>query len=628
MFASLYNDRAISYRVHKGFNHSDVSISVGLQLMVRSDLAASGVMFTIDTESGYDGVILITSSYGLGESVVQGQVNPDEFVLFKDSLNKSNFPIIRKNIGSKSLKMIFSKDQNEPVKYIQTKEDESKKFSIDDDQCIELGRMALLIEKHYKKPMDIEWGIDGVSGKIFILQARPETVSSQEDKNQRLQFKIKSKGELLISGRSIGNKVGVGKVSILDSINDMNLLQDGDVLVTDMTDPDWEPIMKKASAIVTNRGGRTCHAAIIARELGIPAVVGTGNSTTVLSDKEIVSVSCCEGDTGYVYDGKMDYEKIIIDKTYTKPSNLKVMMNVGNPDLAFQFQKIPNDGIGLARLEFIINKNIGIHPKAILQLDRLHSETKNKILDSIRGYTSPKDFYVSKLSEGIATIASAFYPKPVIVRLSDFKSNEYSSLIGGSTFEPVEENPMLGFRGVSRYLSQDFKECFEMECDALKFVRNKIGLDNVQIMVPFVRTIQEAEQVINLLSQNGLKSGSNNLKIIMMCELPTNSILAHKFINFFDGFSIGSNDMTQLTLGLDRDSGIVSEQFDERDESVKYLLELAINACKKSKKYIGICGQGPSDHLDFAQWLMEKNIDSISLNPDTVLDTLDNIKNN
>ena len=585
-------------------------------------------MFTIDTESGYDGVILITSSYGLGESVVQGQVNPDEFVLFKDSLNKNNFPIIRKNIGSKALKMIFSSDQNEPVKYIQTKDEESKNFSINDDQCIELGKMALLIEKHYKKPMDIEWGIDGVSGQIFILQARPETVSSQEDKNQRLQFKIKNKGDLLISGRSIGNKIGVGKVSILQSINDMSLLQDGDILVTDMTDPDWEPIMKKASAIVTNRGGRTCHAAIIARELGIPAVVGTGNSTKVLSDKETVSVSCCEGDTGYVYDGKMDYEKIVINKSYTKPSNLKVMMNVGNPDLAFQFQKIPNDGVGLARLEFIINKNIGIHPKAILQIDKLHGDTKNKILESIRGYPTPKDFYISKLSEGIATIASAFYPKPVIVRLSDFKSNEYSSLVGGSTFEPVEENPMLGFRGVSRYLSEDFKECFEMECDAIKIVRNKIGLDNVQIMVPFVRTINEAEQVINLLSQNGLKSGSNNLKIIMMCELPTNSILAHKFINFFDGFSIGSNDMTQLTLGLDRDSGIVSEQFDERDESVKYLLELAINACKKSEKYIGICGQGPSDHLDFAQWLMEKNIDSISLNPDTVLDTLDNIKNN
>ena len=628
VFASLYNDRAISYRVHKGFNHNDVSISVGLQLMVRSDLAASGVMFTIDTESGYDGVILITSSYGLGESVVQGQVNPDEFVLFKDSLNKNNFPIIRKNIGSKALKMIFSSDQNEPVKYIQAKDEESKKFSINDDQCIELGKMALLIEKHYKKPMDIEWGIDGLSGQIFILQARPETVSSQEDKNQRLQFKIKNKGDLLISGRSIGNKIGVGKVSILQSINDMNLLQDGDILVTDMTDPDWEPIMKKASAIVTNRGGRTCHAAIIARELGIPAVVGTGNSTKVLSGKETVSVSCCEGDTGYVYDGKMDYEKIVINKSYIKPSNLKVMMNVGNPDLAFQFQKIPNDGVGLARLEFIINKNIGIHPKAILQIDKLHGETKNKILESIRGYPTPKDFYISKLSEGIATIASAFYPKPVIVRLSDFKSNEYSSLVGGSTFEPVEENPMLGFRGVSRYLSEDFKECFEMECDAIKIVRNKIGLDNVQIMVPFVRTINEAEQVINLLSQNGLKSGSNNLKIIMMCELPTNSILAHKFINFFDGFSIGSNDMTQLTLGLDRDSGIVSEQFDERDESVKYLLELAINACKKSEKYIGICGQGPSDHLDFAQWLMEKNIDSISLNPDTVLDTLDNIKNN
>lgn len=628
VFASLYNDRAISYRVHKGFHHSDVSISVGLQLMVRSDLAASGVMFTIDTESGYDGVILITSSYGLGESVVQGQVNPDEFVLFKDSLNKKNFPIIRKNIGSKALKMIFSSDQNEPVKYIQTKDEESKNFSINDDQCTELGKMALLIEKHYKKPMDIEWGIDGISGQIFILQARPETVSSQEDKNQRLQFKIKNKGDLLISGRSIGNKIGVGKVSILQSINDMNLLQDGDILVTDMTDPDWEPIMKKASAIVTNRGGRTCHAAIIARELGIPAVVGTGNSTKVLSDKETVSVSCCEGDTGYVYDGKMDYEKIVINKSYTKPSNLKVMMNVGNPDLAFQFQKIPNDGVGLARLEFIINKNIGIHPKAILQIDKLHGETKNKILESIRGYPTPKDFYISKLSEGIATIASAFHPKPVIVRLSDFKSNEYSSLVGGSTFEPVEENPMLGFRGVSRYLSEDFKECFEMECDAIKIVRNKIGLDNVQIMVPFVRTINEAEQVINLLSQNGLKSGSKNLKIIMMCELPTNSILAHKFINFFDGFSIGSNDMTQLTLGLDRDSGIVSEQFDERDESVKYLLELAINACKKREKYIGICGQGPSDHLDFAQWLMEKNIDSISLNPDTVLDTLDNIKNN
>ncbi len=628
VFASLYNDRAISYRVHKGFNHNEVSISVGLQLMVRSDLAASGVMFTIDTESGYDGVILITSSYGLGESVVQGQVNPDEFVLFKDSLNQNNYPIIRKNIGSKSLKMIFSNDQNEPVKYIQTNEVESKNFSINDDQCIQLGKMALLIENHYKKPMDIEWGIDGITGQIFILQARPETVSSQEDKNQRLQFKIKNKGDLLISGRSIGNKVGVGKVSILQSINDMNLLQDGDILVTDMTDPDWEPIMKKASAIVTNRGGRTCHAAIIARELGIPAVVGTGNSTKVLSDKETVSVSCCEGDTGYVYDGKMDYEKIVINKSFTKPSNLKVMMNVGNPDLAFQFQKIPNDGVGLARLEFIINKNIGIHPKAILQIDKLHGDTKNKILESIRGYPSPKDFYISKLSEGIATIASAFYPKPVIVRLSDFKSNEYSSLIGGSTFEPVEENPMLGFRGVSRYLSEDFKECFEMECEALKIVRNKIGLDNVQIMVPFVRTIYEAEKVINLLSQNGLKSGLNGLKIIMMCELPTNSILAHKFINFFDGFSIGSNDMTQLTLGLDRDSGIVSDQFDERDESVKYLLELAINACKKSEKYIGICGQGPSDHLDFAQWLMEKNIDSISLNPDTVLDTLDNIKNN
>ena len=628
VFASLYNDRAISYRVHKGFNHNDVSISVGLQLMVRSDLAASGVMFTIDTESGFDGVILITSSYGLGESVVQGQVNPDEFVLFKNSLNKNNFPIIRKNIGSKALKMIFSNDQKEPVKYIQTKEQDSKMFSIDDEQCIELGKMALLIEKHYKKPMDIEWGRDGSTGQSVILQARPETVSSQEDKNQRLQFKIKNKGDLLISGRSIGNKVGVGKVSILQSIDEMNLLQDGDILVTDMTDPDWEPIMKKASAIVTNRGGRTCHAAIIARELGIPAVVGTGNSTKVLSDNETVSVSCCEGDTGYVYEGKMDYEKIVITKSYTKPNNLKVMMNVGNPDLAFQFQKIPNDGVGLARLEFIINKNIGIHPKAILQIDKLHSDTKNKILDSIHGYPTPKDFYVSKLSEGIATIASSFYPKPVIVRLSDFKSNEYSSLIGGSTFEPVEENPMLGFRGVSRYLSEDFKACFEMECDALKIVRDKIGLDNVQIMVPFVRTIDEAKQVINLLSKNGLKSGVGGLKIIMMCELPTNSILAHKFINFFDGFSIGSNDMTQLTLGLDRDSGIVSEQFDERDESVKYLLELAINACKKSGKYIGICGQGPSDHIDFAQWLMKKNIDSISLNPDTVLDTLDNIRNN
>jgi pyruvate,water dikinase len=626
VFASLYNDRAISYRVHKGFAHADVALSAGVQRMVRSDVGSAGVMFTLDTESGFQDVVFITSSYGLGETVVQGAVNPDEFYVHKPMLEKGMLPIIRRNIGSKLIKMEFTEEAKagKSVKTVDVPIELRNRYSLNDKEIVELAKYATIIEKHYGRPMDIEWGKDGRDGKLYILQARPETVKSQQkptDAQQR--FKLKGSGTTLASGRAIGQKIGAGPVRVIRDPSEMERVQPGDVLVADMTDPNWEPVMKRAAAIVTNRGGRTCHAAIIARELGVPAVVGCGNATDMLKDGTLVTVSCAEGDEGKIYDGLLETEVTEVSRGDLPSIPLKIMMNVGNPQLAFDFQSIPNAGVGLARLEFIINNNIGVHPKAILEYPNIDSDLKKAVESVARGHASPKAFYVDKLAEGVATIAAAFWPKPVIVRLSDFKSNEYKKLIGGSRYEPDEENPMLGFRGAARYLAPDFAESFEMECLAMKRVRNDMGLTNVEIMVPFVRTLGQAEKVVDLLAKNGLKRGDNGLRLIMMCEVPSNAILADQFLEFFDGFSIGSNDLTQLTLGLDRDSGmeLLAADFDERDPAVRALLSQAIAACRAKGKYIGICGQGPSDHPDFAEWLMKEGIASISLNPDTVIDT-------
>ena len=626
VFASLYNDRAISYRVHKGFTHAEVALSAGVQRMVRSDLGAAGVMFTIDTESGFKDVVFITSSYGLGETVVQGAVNPDEFYVHKPMLELGKLPVIRRNIGSKLIKMEFTGEAKagRSVKTVDVPIELRNRYSLNDTEVVELAKYAVIIEKHYGRPMDIEWGKDGRDGQLYILQARPETVKSQQkatDAQQR--FKLKGTGAVLVSGRAIGQKIGAGRVRVIHDPSEMERVQPGDVLVADMTDPNWEPIMKRAAAIVTNRGGRTCHAAIIARELGVPAVVGCGDATDLLKDGTLVTVSCAEGDEGKIYDGLIETEVTEEVRGELPKLPLKIMLNVGNPQLAFDFQSVPNEGVGLARLEFIINNNIGVHPKAILEYPNIDPDLKKAVESVARGHASPKAFYVDKLAEGVATIAAAFWPKKVIVRLSDFKSNEYKKLIGGTRYEPDEENPMLGFRGAARYLASDFAESFEMECTAMKRVRNDMGLTNVEIMVPFVRTLGQAEKVVNLLGKNGLKRGENGLRLIMMCEVPSNAILAEEFLEFFDGFSIGSNDLTQLTLGLDRDSGmeLLAADFDERDPAVKAMLSRAISACLKAGKYVGICGQGPSDHPDFAEWLMQQGIESISLNPDSVIDT-------
>jgi pyruvate, water dikinase len=626
VFASLYNDRAISYRVHKGFTHAEVALSAGVQRMVRSDLGAAGVMFTIDTESGFKDVVFVTSSYGLGETVVQGAVNPDEFYVHKPMLEKGKSPVIRRNIGSKLLKMEFTNEAKagRSVKTVDVPVEMRNRYSLNDSEVVELAKYAVIIENHYGRPMDIEWGKDGRDGKLYILQARPETVKSQQKATDvQERFKLKSTGTVLTSGRAIGQKIGAGPVRVIHDPADMERVQPGDVLVADMTDPNWEPVMKRASAIVTNRGGRTCHAAIIARELGVPAVVGCGNATDVLKDGTFVTVVCSEGDEGKIYDGLLETEVSEVSRGELPKLDTKIMLNVGNPQLAFDFQSVPNAGVGLARLEFIINNNIGVHPRAILEYPNIDADLKKAVESVARGHASPKAFYIDKLAEGIATIAAAFWPKKVIVRLSDFKSNEYKKLIGGSRYEPDEENPMLGFRGAARYLSADFSEAFNMECEAMKRVRNDMGLTNVEIMVPFVRTLGQAEKVIDLLAKNGLKRGENDLRVIMMCEVPSNAILADQFLDHFDGFSIGSNDLTQLTLGLDRDSGmeLLAADFDERDPAVKALLSLAIKACLARGKYIGICGQGPSDHPDFAVWLMEQGIESMSLNPDSVIDT-------
>ncbi|QVQ28681.1 phosphoenolpyruvate synthase [Achromobacter deleyi] len=633
VFASLYNDRAISYRVHKGYAHADVALSAGIQRMVRSDKGSAGVMFTIDTESGFQDVVFITSSYGLGETVVQGAVNPDEFYVFKPTLAQGHFPIVGRRIGSKLIKMEFDPERPEgrAVRTVDVPVSERNRYSLTDDEVNELARYAVIIEKHYQRPMDIEWGRDGVDGKIYILQARPETVKSQQGVNDVQQrYRLKATGQVLITGRAIGQKIGSGPVRVVGDISDMDKVQPGDVLVTDMTDPNWEPVMKRAAAIVTNRGGRTCHAAIIARELGIPAVVGCGNATDLLKEGQAVTVSCAEGDEGRIYDGLIETEVEEVRRGDMPAIDLKIMMNVGNPQLAFDFAQIPNSGVGLARLEFIINNNIGIHPKAVLDYPNVDGELKKAVESAARGHASPRAFFVEKMAEGMATIAAAFYPKPVIVRMSDFKSNEYRKLVGGSRYEPEEENPMLGFRGASRYIAEDFAECFRMECEALKKVRDEMGLTNVEIMVPFVRTLGQAEKVVNLLAKHGLARGENGLKLIMMCEVPSNAILAEEFLQFFDGFSIGSNDMTQLTLGLDRDSGmeLLAADFDERDEAVKFMLRRAIKACLAANKYVGICGQGPSDHPDFAQWLKDEGILSMSLNPDTVVDTWQRLAKN
>ena len=624
VFSSLYNDRAIAYRVHQGFEHAGVALSAGIQRMVRSETGAAGVMFTLDTESGFDEVVFITSSYGLGEMVVQGAVNPDEFYLSKALLADNKPAVIRRNLGSKHQKMIYGDEGSttRSVKTVEVEKEDRNQFSLTTEELTELAKQALTIEKHYGQPMDIEWAKDGDSGKLFIVQARPETVKSRQDRNVMERYIIQSKdAKVLCEGRSIGQRVGSGRVRVVNSIHEMDKVQVGDVLVSDMTDPDWEPVMKRASAIITNRGGRTCHAAIIARELGVPAIVGCGNATEVLSDGQEVTASCAEGDTGFIYEGLLDFEvqSNSIDAMPELP--FKVMMNVGNPDRAFSFAQIPNAGVGLARLEFIINRMIGVHPKALLNMNSLPREVSQAIKERISGYASPVDFYVDKLVEGIATLAVAFREQPVIVRMSDFKSNEYANLIGGKLYEPSEENPMLGFRGASRYVSDNFRDCFELECRALKRVRDDMGLTNVKIMIPFVRTTKEAAEVVEILAKNGLKRGENGLELIMMCELPTNALLAEEFLEHFDGFSIGSNDLTQLTLGLDRDSGIVSHLFDERDAAVKKLLSMAIAECRKQGKYVGICGQGPSDHPDLAYWLMEQGISSVSLNPDSVLDT-------
>ena len=628
VFASLYNDRAISYRVHKGFAHADVALSAGVQRMVRSDLGAAGVMFTIDTESGFEDVVFITSSYGLGETVVQGAVNPDEFYVHKPMLKAGKRAVIRRNLGSKLIQMEFSSPEEKKasghlVKTTDVPTELRNRYSLADAEVEQLAQYALVIEQHYGRPMDIEWGRDGIDGKIYILQARPETVKSQQKGQSELRYKLKGHGTVLAHGRAIGQKIGTGPVRLVHNISEMDKVQPGDVLVTDMTDPNWEPVMKRASAIVTNRGGRTCHAAIIARELGIPAVVGCGDATEHLKEGTLVTVSCAEGDTGHIYDGLLETEVTEVQRGTMPQIKTKIMMNVGNPQLSFDFCQLPNDGVGLARLEFIINNNIGVHPKAILDYPNVDADLKKAVESVARGHASPRAFYVDKVAEGVATIAAAFWPKPVIVRLSDFKSNEYRKLIGGSRYEPEEENPMLGFRGAARYISEDFGEAFAMECEAMRRVRSDMGLTNVQVMVPFVRTLKQAERVTQLLAQHGLKRGENELKIIMMCEVPSNAILANEFLQFFDGFSIGSNDLTQLTLGLDRDSGLelLAADFDERDPAVKVLLKQAIAACKAQGKYVGICGQGPSDHPDFAHWLADEGIHSISLNPDSVIET-------
>ena len=623
VFASLYNDRAIAYRVHKNFAHADVALSAGVQRMVRSDSGASGVMFSIDTESGFDQVVFITASYGLGETVVQGAVNPDEFYVHKPTLALDKPAIIRRNLGSKLIKMVFTDKAvaGKSVRTVDVPEADRNRFSLTDEDVLELARYAVIIEKHYGRPMDIEWGKDGVDGKLYILQARPETVKSQDSGLVMEKYRLKQYGKALTHGRAIGQKIGAGTVRIVGDATEMNRVQAGDILVTDMTDPNWEPVMKRASAIVTNRGGRTCHAAIIARELGIPAIVGCGNATDVLHEGESVTVSCAEGDTGYVYRGKLEFEVITTDMGNLPEIPVKIMMNVGNPELAFEFAQIPNGGVGLARLEFVINNMIGIHPKAILDIGQVPASLRDEITRRSRGYATPKQFFIEKLVEGVATIAAAFYPKPVIVRMSDFKSNEYRKLLGGEIYEPEEENPMLGFRGASRYIAHSFRDCFEMEVAAMKKVRNELGLTNVQIMIPFVRNLEEAAGVVDLLAEHGLKRGANDLKLIMMCEIPSNAILAEQFLQYFDGYSIGSNDLTQLTLGLDRDSGLVAHSFDERDPAVKQLLSMSIQAANKLGKYVGICGQGPSDHPDLAEWLMDEGIQTISLNPDTVVDT-------
>ncbi|KRB05866.1 MULTISPECIES: phosphoenolpyruvate synthase [unclassified Pseudomonas] len=623
VFASLFNDRAISYRVHQGFDHKLVALSAGVQRMVRSETGTAGVMFTLDTESGFRDVVFITGAYGLGETVVQGAVNPDEFYVHKGTLAAGRPAILRRNLGSKAIKMIYGDEAKagRSVKTVDVDKAERARFCLTDAEVSELAKQAMIIEKHYKCPMDIEWAKDGDDGKLYIVQARPETVKSRTQANVMERYLLKETGTVLVEGRAIGQRIGAGKVRIIKDVSEMDKVQPGDVLVSDMTDPDWEPVMKRASAIVTNRGGRTCHAAIIARELGIPAVVGCGNATQLLKDGQGVTVSCAEGDTGFIFEGELgfDIKKNSVDAMPELP--FKIMMNVGNPDRAFDFAQLPNAGVGLARLEFIINRMIGVHPKALLNYDGLPQDIKDSVDKRIAGYDDPVGFYVEKLVEGISTLAAAFWPKKVIVRLSDFKSNEYANLIGGKLYEPEEENPMLGFRGASRYISESFRDCFELECRALKRVRNEMGLTNVEIMVPFVRTLGEASQVVDLLAQNGLARGQNGLRVIMMCELPSNAILAEEFLEFFDGFSIGSNDLTQLTLGLDRDSGIIAHLFDERNPAVKKLLANAIAACNKAGKYIGICGQGPSDHPDLAKWLMEQGIESVSLNPDSVLET-------
>ncbi|WP_076419759.1 phosphoenolpyruvate synthase [Colwellia sp. UCD-KL20] len=623
VFASLFNDRAISYRVHQGYDHRGVALSAGIQRMVRSDIASSGVMFSIDTESGFEDVVFVTSSLGLGEMVVQGAVNPDEFYVHKPTLAKGKPAVVRRNIGSKAIKMIYADnpEHGKQVEIVDVDEAQSNRFSLTDDEVMNLAKQAVIIEKHYQRPMDIEWAKDGLDGKLYIVQARPETVRSRENANVIEQFQLQETAAVIAEGRSIGHKIGSGEAKVLASLDEMDKIQPGDVLVTDMTDPDWEPIMKRASAIVTNRGGRTCHAAIIAREMGIPAVVGCGDATSRITNGDKVTVSCAEGDTGFIYEGQLEYKvkSSEVDKMPELP--LKIMMNVGNPDRAFAFARLPHAGIGLARLEFIINKMIGVHPKALINFDEQSIDLKEEITDIIAGYDSPVEFYIAKLTEGISTLAAAYSPEKVIVRMSDFKSNEYANLVGGEEYEPEEENPMIGYRGAARYISKDFRDCFALECEAIKRVRNDMGLTNVEIMIPFVRTLEEATQVIDILAEHGLKRGENGLRVIMMCELPSNALLADQFLDHFDGFSIGSNDLTQLTLGLDRDSGLIAHLFDERNPAIKALLSMAIKACKARGKYVGICGQGPSDHEDFAAWLVEQGIDSVSLNPDTVIPT-------
>jgi pyruvate,water dikinase len=622
VFASLFNDRAIAYRVHQGFDHGQVALSAGVQLMVRSDVGSSGVVFTLDTETGFRDAVFITSSYGLGETIVQGAVNPDEFYVYKPALGNGKFPILRKNLGSKALKMVYS-DNPLPGKTVETvdvEESESLAFSISDEDIIELARMAVTIEDHYGRPMDIEWGKDGMDGKLYILQARPETVQSRSGKTIQ-RFTLQDTSDVICRGRSIGHKIGAGTAKVIGSVAEMSRVQPGDVLVSDMTDPDWEPVMKRAAAIVTNRGGRTCHAAIIARELGIPAVVGCGDATEAIPDGKSVTVSCAEGDEGRVYEGCLDFEESLIELDSLPEIPIKLMMNVGNPDKAFDFANIPNRGVGLARLEFIINRLIGVHPQALLDYDLLDRDTRAAVDEQMAGYDNPVQFFVDKLAEGISSIAAAFAPEPVIVRMSDFKSNEYANLIGGDRYEPHEENPMIGFRGAGRYVAESFRPCFELECAALRKVRTEMGLTNVEIMIPFVRSVQQAKAVIELLADNGLRRGQDGLRIIMMSELPTNALLADQYLEYFDGMSIGSNDMTQLTLGLDRDSALVADLFDERDDAVKALLAMTISACKKRGKYVGICGQGPSDHPDLARWLLDQGIESMSLNPDSVIET-------